>query len=623
MSAASTRLVPKGSDQEREKSRSPIAHLLHALNQPLTGLQCSLELASVGIRRRDEYVQTLRESLELVSRMRILVEALRELADSGETGVCNVETFPLDELVREITEDLLPVAQSQGSEISVNIAAPLPVRADRRRLAALMFRFLESLLSMTRAGANLEIEAGGAEQAGLFVRILGKAQSSGAFAVLPSGTGAARCPGRLGTRRCEVDRALRRDHTHLHRSATPCFGKQFRIEDWRVEMSALPAMPSFHEFGGALIASPDGALREQVLHRLNGRCRPIQQVLGGADALAKLEKGDWQVLFLDRRLPDLDADELRAIIQRRFPGITVVLLDSDGGKPRDDDAITDEPVTFAPIKAPKVAEIASVNPLPGMIGSSTAIQRVYRMVRLVASRTTTVLVTGPTGTGKELVARGLHALSPRSSKPLVVVNCAAIPETLLESELFGYTRGAFTGAIQPQIGRISAAHGGTLFLDEISELPLGMQAKLLRFLEQKEVQRLGASEVTRVDVRVVAASNADLAARAERGEFRQDLFYRLSAFPIDLPPLIERREDIVPQAKHFLSCMAAALGLAPPYLSDEAIRILEAHSWTGNVRELQHVLERASILVESADTIEAEHLYFAYKMPEGNSRSLV
>lgn len=160
MSAAGTRLVPQGSDQEREKSRSPIAHLLHALNQPLTGLQCSLELASVGIRRRDEYVQTLRESLELVSRMRILVEALRELADSSETAVRNAEIFPLDALVREITGDLLPVAQSQGSEISVNIVAPLPVRADRRRLAALTFRFLESVLSMTRAGANLEIEAG-------------------------------------------------------------------------------------------------------------------------------------------------------------------------------------------------------------------------------------------------------------------------------------------------------------------------------------------------------------------------------------------------------------------------------------------------------------------------------
>ena len=389
-------------------------------------------------------------------------------------------------------------------------------------------------------------------------------------------------------------------------------------------MSALPAMPSFHEFGGALIASPDGALRQQVLHRLNGRCRPIQQVIGGADALAKLEKGDWQVLFLDRRLPDLDADELRVIIQRRFPGITVVLLDSDGERSTKDDATIEERPASEPAKdhSHKVAEIVSANSLPGMIGSSAAIQRVYRMVRLVAARTTTVLVTGPTGTGKELVARGLHALSPRAAKPLVVVNCAAIPETLLESELFGYTRGAFTGAIQPQIGRIQAAQGGTLFLDEISELPLGMQAKLLRFLEQKEVQRLGTSEVTRVDVRVVAASNADLAERAARGEFRQDLFYRLSAFPIDLPPLVERRDDIIPLAKHFLNCMAAALDQAPPNLSDEAIRILEAHSWAGNVRELQHVLERASILVQSADTIEAEHLYFAYKMPRTDSRVL-
>jgi transcriptional regulator with PAS, ATPase and Fis domain len=239
-------------------------------------------------------------------------------------------------------------------------------------------------------------------------------------------------------------------------------------------------------------------------------------------------------------------------------------------------------------------------------------QSVYRMVRLVAARTTTVLVTGPTGTGKELVARGLHALSPRAGKPLVVVNCAAIPETLLESELFGYMRGAFTGALQSQLGRIPAAHGGTLFLDEISELPLGMQAKLLRFLEQKEVQRLGTSEVTRVDVRVVAASNADLAVRATRGEFRQDLFYRLSAFPIELPPLTERRADIVPLAEHFLACMAAALETKRPGLSPDSVRILEAHGWKGNVRELQHVMERASILVEAGDTIEPEHLYFPF-----------
>jgi transcriptional regulator with PAS, ATPase and Fis domain len=239
-------------------------------------------------------------------------------------------------------------------------------------------------------------------------------------------------------------------------------------------------------------------------------------------------------------------------------------------------------------------------------------QVVYRLVRLVARRPTTVLVLGPTGTGKELVARAVHALSPRLAKPLVVVNCAAIPETLLESELFGYSRGAFTGAVQSQLGRISAAQGGTLFLDEVSELPLGMQAKLLRFLEQKEIQRLGTTEVVRVDVRVVAASNVDLADRAMRGEFRQDLYYRLAAFPIILPPLAERRADIVPLAEHFLACMAAAMHMPAPRLSVEAIRILEAHAWTGNVRELQHVMERASILSEDSGAVEAGHLFFSY-----------
>jgi DNA-binding NtrC family response regulator len=402
-------------------------------------------------------------------------------------------------------------------------------------------------------------------------------------------------------------------------------------------MSAMPTMPVFTQSGGALIASPDSALRQEVLHRLNGRCRPVQQALGGADALAKLEIGDWQVLFLDRRLPDLDADELIAIIQRRFPGIQVVMLDSDGtrsgdqgndeDKDKGDDkhdskyeddydnhlARPDDSRALLGLRPEprSIAQAAVTKPLPGMIGTSDAMQRVYRMVRLVASRMTTVLIAGPTGTGKELVARALHALSPRSMKPLVVVNCAAIPEALLESERFGYTRGAFTGAVQSQLGRIPAAHGGTLFLDEVSEIPLGMQAKLLRFLEQKEIQRLGTSEVTRVDVRVLAASNVDLASWAARGIFRQDLFYRLSAFPIELPTLAERRADIVPLAEYFLACMSAAMQMPTPRLRDDAIRILETHSWRGNVRELQHVMERASILVENGDTITAEHLYLS------------
>ncbi len=369
-------------------------------------------------------------------------------------------------------------------------------------------------------------------------------------------------------------------------------------------------MPVLSNSGGALIASPNVGLRDQVLQRIRGRCAPVQQVSGGADALAKLEKGNWQVLFLDRSLPDLDAEELRDIIQKRFPGVPVVFFDAGtsmcAAADRDLES-TERGRAESGFSARRAEPGGSVVPLPGMIGSSAAMQRVYRMVRLVAPRTTTVLVTGPTGSGKELVAKGVHAMSPRSTKPIVVINCAAIPEALLESELFGFTRGAFTGAVQSQLGRIAAAHGGTLFLDEISELPLGMQAKLLRFLEQKELQRLGTVEVTRVDVRVVAASNVELAARIARGQFRQDLFYRLSAFPIELPALSERGADIVPLAEHFLSCLADG-SVPAPTLSGEAIRGLEAHRWPGNVRELQHVMERAFILAGDSDAIEADHL---------------
>jgi DNA-binding NtrC family response regulator len=405
-------------------------------------------------------------------------------------------------------------------------------------------------------------------------------------------------------------------------------------------MSALTKFPIIPRApGGVLIASPSRALREQVLNRLNGRWEPVEQALGGAEALMKLEKGNWQMVLLDRRLPDLDSRELTATIERRFPEIQVVLLDANSAFPEDEgksgqtdreedswgagnnedqeykDREHKEKEVEAEVEKREIEEKQEkrYKPLPGMIGRSEAMQRVYRLAQLVAPRTTTVLIVGPTGSGKELVARALHALSPRAGRAFVAVNCAAIPEALLESELFGHARGAFTGAVQAQVGRIPTAHGGTLFLDEVSELPFGMQAKLLRFLEQKEVQRLGTAELTRVDVRVIAASNVDLAGRAGRGEFREDLFYRLSAFPLELPPLSERRSDIVPLAEHFLACMAAAMSGPCRRLSGEAVRILEAHPWKGNVRELQHVMERASILVENRDTILGEHLYFPFE----------
>src|SRR5271170_5595393 len=338
---------------------------------------------------------------------------------------------------------------------------------------------------------------------------------------------------------------------------------------------------------GVLVASPSISLRERIRKNLGHSAGPLQEVNGGADALVKLESGDWQLLFLDRQLPDLDAEEVIQIIKVRFPGTEVVLVDSDGPVP------ISLPMAsgFRPCIKPAITELdavkapepsAGVAALPAMIGASAAMQSLYRLTRLVAPRLTTVLILGATGSGKELVARAIHQLSPRAANAWVVVNCAAIPEALLESELFGYARGAFTGAVQSYAGRIHSAQGGTLFLDEVGELPLSLQAKLLRFLEQKEVQRLGSSDAVKVDVRVVAATNCDLEEQVEAGKFRRDLYYRLSAFPLELPPLAERHGDILPLAEHFLRLSAGPSPAVAAALSPEAAGRLESHSWRGN-----------------------------------------
>jgi transcriptional regulator with GAF, ATPase, and Fis domain len=216
------------------------------------------------------------------------------------------------------------------------------------------------------------------------------------------------------------------------------------------------------------------------------------------------------------------------------------------------------------------------------------------------------LVTGATGSGKELVARAIHNLSPRTSRAFVVINCAAIPEALLESELFGHTRGAFTGTMQSYAGRIQTAQGGTLFLDEIGDMPLSLQPRLLRFLEQKELQRLGSSDVVCVDARVIAATNARLPALVRQGKFREDLYYRLCAFPIEISPLRERPEDILQLAQHFLDKFS--LRPPAPELSAEGAQLLKPHSWAGNMRELQNVIERALILAEDELLILPEHM---------------
>ncbi len=357
-------------------------------------------------------------------------------------------------------------------------------------------------------------------------------------------------------------------------------------------------------------------VRDQYVRKLE-RHGPVETASGGAEALMRLESGRWHMLFLDRCLPDLDAEELVGIVERRFPGIRVVLVDSDSA---DADSPPKNMVTWpaAPLAGPPSSSTVPAAPphpqeladmtLPGMIGDAEPMRIVYRMARLVARRDTTVLITGPTGSGKDLVARAIHQLSPRSNHGFAVLNCAAIPETLVESELFGYARGAFTGAAQTYAGRILAAQGGTLFLDEIGDLPLAAQSKLLRFLEHKEVQRLGSAEVSKADVRVLAATNCDLAAAVRRGRFREDLYFRLSAFPIRLAPLRQRGGDIVKLTAYFLARLGDGRRLT---LGEFTAPKLEAHSWPGNVRELEQVLERAAIFAGASASILPEHVIFS------------
>jgi DNA-binding NtrC family response regulator len=385
-----------------------------------------------------------------------------------------------------------------------------------------------------------------------------------------------------------------------------------------------------------LIASSNETFRRQWVGNMQLDAADIEEAAGGADALAKLESEDWSEVLLDRRLHDLDVSEVISMIRLRHPHLLVRLVDSDPrldlsqdcpaavketavaaphvpADDRDDAGVTrfDQRQEFIEEREGEVSH-PRVEPLPGMMGAGPGLEQIFRLARLVGPRQTTVLITGETGTGKELVARGIHQISPRSKNPFVVVNCAAIPEQLLEAELFGHARGAFTGAVQSRLGRIHVAHGGTLFLDEIGELPSSMQAKLLRFLQDGEVQRLGSSDVFRVDVRVISATNVNLLRCVQEKQFRQDLYYRLAVFPLELPPLRQRKEDIVPLAEHFLEILSEQSCVPPKGLSPLATSLLPQYSWPGNVRELQHAVERAFILAGDEQQLRATY----FSLPE-------
>jgi transcriptional regulator with GAF, ATPase, and Fis domain len=231
-----------------------------------------------------------------------------------------------------------------------------------------------------------------------------------------------------------------------------------------------------------------------------------------------------------------------------------------------------------------------------LVGESRGIRNVIDMIGLIGARRCTVLITGETGTGKEIVARALHMAGPRARRPLVTVNCGALPENLLEAELFGHVKGAFTGAISNRTGRFEQAAGGTLFLDEVGEMPLELQVKLLRVLQEREFQKLGSSETIRVDIRVVAASNSDLAEKMRQGKFREDLYYRLNVVPISVPPLRERPGDIPVLVQHFIDKICHQEGLPRKQVRKETLDRICFHSWPGNVRQLENAVEMAVVL---------------------------
>ena len=339
-------------------------------------------------------------------------------------------------------------------------------------------------------------------------------------------------------------------------------------------------------------------------------------------AMQRLAGEDFDVALLDVKMPELSGLELLSAVKHRRPEVEVIMMTGHATvetalgavragaydyltKPFDDVEI----VARAVAKAAERKALFDRNrqleqelrerdgaPGDGLVGSSPGMREVTRMVEAVAYSATTVLVTGESGTGKELVARALHARSPRRAHPFVALNCGALTETLLESELFGHVKGAFTGAQRDQKGLFDAADGGTIFLDEIGDIPAATQVRLLRVLQEGEIKRVGAADAVRVDVRVIAATHRDLPKLVRAGKFREDLFYRLNVINVPLPPLRERIEDVPLLAHHFLRRYADRLGKRVRAIAPDAVELLCSYRWPGNVRELENAIERAVVL---------------------------
>ncbi len=383
-----------------------------------------------------------------------------------------------------------------------------------------------------------------------------------------------------------------------------------------------------------LVVEDQDTVRDLLVAVLRAEGYQVETASSGEDALGLLERESFGLVMLDINLPGITGMDVLARARPLQADAQFLMLTGYGSVRSAVDAMRlgafdylNKPVDIDELlltaqralgEADLRREVARLRSAAGagararMVGHSAPMERLFALIERVAPTRTSVLVTGETGTGKELVARAIHDLSDRARRPFVAVNCGALPETLLESELFGHVKGAFTGAIANRRGLVEEASGGTLFLDEIATITHATQVKLLRVLQERKVQRVGGGSPIPVDFRLVAAANVDLAAEVEAGRFREDLFYRLNVFPVHVPPLRERRDDIPLLAHHFRTRFAREQGGDPPQITDDTLRRMAAHDWPGNVRELENFVERALILHAGSPTI-------AFEAPRGRA----
>jgi two-component system response regulator FlrC len=371
-----------------------------------------------------------------------------------------------------------------------------------------------------------------------------------------------------------------------------------------------------------LVVEDDPNLREAVCDTLLLAGKSVQSAPGGQEALTLLASQSFSIVVSDVRMMPMDGITLLKEIRQQWPHLPVVLMTAYAEVDRAVEAMRSGACDFLLKPFEPQALLAHVEKykLPeaeddaGVVACDPASRNLFSMAARVAQTDATVLLTGESGVGKEVVARYIHQHSARRHGPFVAINCAAIPDTLLEATLFGYEKGAFTGAQQAQAGKFEQAQDGTLLLDEVTEMPMGLQAKLLRVLQEREVERVGGKKPVALNIRIVATSNRDMAEAVARGVFREDLYYRLNVFPLPIPSLRQRPADIVPLARHFLAIHGGAMGRPGLSLTPGAEAALTAHGWPGNVRELENVVQRAVILAP-ADKVDVDALHLVGATP--------